>query len=258
MPGFRPWLSAGIFVGLLLLWQALLAVFRVPAYIFPAPAGILAKFVANVRSGLPLKHAGITCAEIAAGFVLGCLLGLLLAVLISRSRTVEEILLPYLIANQVIPKVAIAPLFILWFGFGLTSKVVIVVLVVFFPMLINALTGFRSVDEDKHRLMRSIDATRWQTFWRLEVPSSLPHIFAGLKVALNLAVVAAIVGEFVESQAGLGYIVLVAYGLLDTELMFAALLLLFLIGIALYLALLGAERAVLTWHASVRATPEAA
>lgn len=245
-------LSPLVLVGVILTWQLALPLFQVPSFILPTPKNIFLALVENIRNGTILRHTTITFLEIMLGMVIGCLVGTLIGFVISRSKLLEAVLLPYLVVSQVIPKTAMAPLFILWFGFGITSKIVIVSLMAFFPMLVNTLVGIRSVEPDKHRLMRLMSATRWQTLAMLELPFALPHLFAGLKISVNLAVVGAVVAEFIEAQAGLGYLILVANGLFDTELVFAVLLVLSALGIAMYGAVVAVERYALYWHESTQ------
>jgi len=171
-----------------------------------------------------------------------------LGYLLAKSRLAERVLSPYLVASQAVPIVALAPLLVIWFGAGILSKVLVCALTLFFPVLINTIVGIRSVDRDLVALMRSLRATRWQTFRYLEVPAALPVLFGGLKVGVTLSVIGAVVGEFVGSDRGLGFLVNLARGLFDTPLLFVALITLMVIALALYLLVAGLEAWLLRWR----------
>ena len=166
----------------------------------------------------------------------------------AKSRTVERLLSPYIIASQSVPIVAIAPLLVFWFGPGRISKILISALIVFFPVLVNTVVGVRSVPEDLHDLMRSLRATRWQIFHKLEVPAAMPVMFGGLKVGATLSVIGAVVGEFVGSDEGLGFLINVGRGVFDTSLVFVAVIMLITLALALYGLVTAIERRVLAWH----------
>jgi NitT/TauT family transport system permease protein len=165
---------------------------------------------------------------------------------------VESLLRPYIVALQTTPILVLAPLFLVWFGFGVTSKVLIAAIVCFFPLLVNVIAGFRSVGDQERRLFRSLRAGRWQTFVRLEIPHALPFIFAGLRIASLLSITGAVVGEFVGSPAGIGYLSLSAAGNLDTDVLFSAVFTLMLMGLTFYGVIAVIERRLLFWHESTR------
>jgi len=170
-----------------------------------------------------------------------------LGYLLAKSPGLERLLSPYIVASQSIPTVALAPLLVLWFGFGLTSKVLVCALIVFFPILVNTVVGLRGVDSRYHELMRSFSASRWQVFTKLEVPAALPVFFGGLRVGVTLSVIGAVVGEFVGADRGLGFLVNVARGLYDTPLMFVAIFTLVAMALTLYGAVTLLERALISW-----------
>lgn len=231
------------FAGLILLWEiATSALDLIPSYILPPPSEI----VAEIFKLFPrlLFHTKVTLIEILIGFLLGILSGLGLAVATIYSKFFEKVIYPTAIFTQTVPKIAIAPLFILWFGFGYLPKIVITALICLFPIFINAVIGLRSIDPKLLDLMYSLSATRWQVFKKIRAPNSMPYIFAGLKIGITLAVVGAIVGEWVGSDAGLGYVILLANSLLQTNLLFAALVMISLLGVLLFFMVVGLEKLI--------------
>lgn len=198
------------------------------------------------------QHIWITSYETVAGFVLAVAIGQLAATAIVYSVTIEKALYPILLFAQVVPKIAIAPLFVVWLGFGPAPKILIAALIAFFPVVISSVAGLRSVDPEMLELAATMGASKFRTFRKIRFPTSLPHLFSGLKVAATLAVVGAVVGEFVGANAGLGYVLLIANGNLNGPLLFAGLILMTLIGIVMFVAIEIAERIVLPWHASRR------
>jgi NitT/TauT family transport system permease protein len=236
-------------------WEGLVYVARYPEYILPRPSAVALRFVETVASGLIWKHAWATLAETLLGFGLGSGAGILLGLLISRSAVLERMLSPYLVASQAMPKIALAPLIIIWFGFELTSKVIIAGLICFFPLLVNTVTGIRSVPRKKIELMQSLSATPTQVFTKVEWPSCLPYVFAGLKVSSVLAVVGAIVGEYIGARAGLGYLINAAGAGMDVVMMFVALFAVTVLGMAIYFVIILAERRCLAWTAGLTQGP---
>jgi NitT/TauT family transport system permease protein len=192
-------------------------------------------------------HTGVTVAQVLIGFFIGSALGLLLGTIISQFRILEATLRVYLIAIQSLPKIALAPIIVLWFGFGLTSKVVIICLLTFFPLLINSMAGFKAVDSERLELMRALGANPWQIFWKVRLPSALPYIFAGLDMAAVFAVVGAIVGEFVGAQRGLGTLILSMNAQMDIAGTFSVFIILSLVGVLLHQSLRIIERRLLFW-----------
>ena len=202
--------------------------------ILPAPSVVLSVLWDGMVSGYLLPHLYRTALEVLLGLIVGSLLGLIAGIIMGEIEFLRRILLPYVIASQAVPKLALAPLFILWFGFGMTSKVVITALICFFPLLENTITSIQQTDPNKKELFRVLNATRWQTLLHLKLPSGLPSILAGFRVAVVLAVVGAVVGEFIGGSEGLGAMIIASQGMMDTPLMFAVLILLTLLGMILY------------------------
>jgi putative riboflavin transport system permease protein len=220
-----------------------------PAFLLPTPREVWRKFVQVAADGTLWYHASVTLIEILAGLAIGIIAATLLGYLLAKSPRAERFLSPYIVASQSVPIVALAPLLIVWFGFGLLSKVLVCALTIFFPVLINTIVGLRSVEEDLIDLMRSLQATRWQTFRLLEVPAALPVLLGGIKIGVTLSVIGAVVGEFAQSDRGLGFLVNLANrGLFDTPLMFVALLVLMSIALGLYGVVSVLEALVLRWR----------
>ncbi len=235
-------------VVLLFAWELIVRLGDYPAFILPSPGRVYAKLVTMLTSGLLWTHARITLAEIFGGLVLGLTTATVLGYLLAKSRPLERFISLYVVASQSIPVVALAPLLVIWFRAGHLSKVLVCALTIFFPMLVNTTVGIRSVEPNLVELMRSLRATRWQMFTRLEVPSALPVLLGGLKVSMTLSVIGAVVGEFVAADRGLGFLVNWARGSFDTPLMFVALLALVGIALTLYLSVAGAESLLLRWR----------
>ena len=225
------------------LWKLIVIVGAYPTFILPAPEVVGARFLRAWTEGVMTPHAVTTLTEILLGFGAGASLALLIGYLLARSRLAERLLSPYLVAAQATPILALAPLIALWFGSGLTGKVLICALIVFFPVAVSTMVGIRSVDGNLLELGRSLRATRWQIVAKLEVPAALPQILGGMRVGVTLAVIGAIVGEWAGGDQGLGVLINLARGsLFDIPLMFATLLTIALIGVALYLVVLLVER----------------
>lgn len=236
--------AAAIALGAFLLgWKALVVVAGYPPFILPAPEVVLARFVEAWADGTIAPHALRTLYEVALGFSIGAGLALVVGYLLARLPLAERLLSPYLVAAQATPILALAPLLALWFGPGLTAKIVICALIVFFPVAISTMVGVRAVDARLLELARSLRATRRQVVLTLEIPAALPAIFGGLRVGVTLAVVGAIVGEWAGADHGLGLLVNLARGsLFDIPLLFATLLTIALLGIALYALVVMVER----------------
>ncbi|MDR5781390.1 ABC transporter permease [Caballeronia sp. LZ065] len=236
-----------LFVLVVAVWEIGFMLAAVPIYIAPAPSDIFHALVNGLSSGLFISNGLTTLAEALLGFLLATILGIMLGAVIAQSRFVEKTLYPYLIAIQTTPKVAIAPLFIIWFGFGMTSKVIMAAVVAFFPILVNVIVGLRSTDTSRIELMRSLQASRWQIFTMVRLPSAAPMIFAGLHIAVIFSVLGAIVGEFVGSRKGLGNLIMQLNNNLDTAGVFAALVVLSAMGIVLHLLMHMLQKRLLFW-----------
>jgi NitT/TauT family transport system permease protein len=229
-------------------WEALVRWQDYPSFILPAPTLVWSKFIAVAGDGTLARHTAVTLVEIAIGLTIGLCAALVSGYLLGKNQSAERILSPYIVASQSVPIVAVAPLLIIWLGSGLASKILVVALITFFPTLVSTIVGIRSVDANLRDLMRSLRATRWQMFRLLELPSALPVIFGGLKLSVILAVVGAVVGEFVGADVGLGFLINLARGVLDTPLMFVAVFALVVIAQVLYLSVSLIEHYSLRWQ----------
>jgi len=217
----------------LFLWYAITRWTKIPEFLLPSPAEVWNRFLVSLETGVLTKHTLSTFSEVTGGLLIGISLAALLGYVLAKSRTAERFLAPFIVASQSIPIVAIAPLLVIWFGSGRLSKVLISALIVFFPILVNTIIAIRSVPEDLRDLMRSLQATRWQIFTKLEIPAALPVLFGGLKIGATLSVIGAVVGEFVAADEGLGFLINLARGMYDTPMVFVAVFT--LIGMALLL-----------------------
>jgi NitT/TauT family transport system permease protein len=240
------WRPGAFLAALVLLWWLVTAAGWIKPYLIPAPGAVLSRFHSD--GALLARATAITLLETVVGFAVATAIGLASAVAIVYSRGVERTLYPLLLAAQVVPMIAIAPLFVVWLGFGLAPKILVAVLIAFFPIVISGVAGLRSVDPELLDLAATMGARPWDSFARIRFPAALPQIFAGLKVAVTLAVVGAVVGEFVGANAGLGYVIMSSNGNLNTPLLFAGLIAMSLIGIVLFVLLEVAERFAVPWR----------
>jgi len=234
----------------LAMWEGLVRLFAIPAFILPAPTSIFLALYRGFASSLYVDHMWITLAETLMGFVLGTVLAFALGIAVALSRRVEYFLYPFIIMFQAMPKVALAPLIVIWFGIGLTSKVVSAALVAFFPLMVNTIVGLRSADEDRVSLMRSLAASNQQIFWMLRLPNALPFVMAGLDVAMIFALIGAIVAEFVGAQRGLGMLIQSMNFNMDVSGQFSILLILSLVGLILNRIIMLIRRRVMFWDPS--------
>ncbi len=234
----------------LAVWEAFVRLAEIPLFILPTPSSVFIALYRGFASSLYIDHIWVTLAETLMGFALGTTLAFVLGTVIALSRPVEYFLYPFVVMFQAMPKVALAPLIIVWFGLGLTSKVVNAALVAFFPLMVNTIVGLRSAEEDKVNLMKSLAATRGQIFWMLQLPNAMPYIFAGLEIAMIFALIGAIVAEFVGAQSGLGMLIQSMNFTMDVAGQFSVLLLLSLIGLLLNGVVTGVRKRVLFWDAS--------
>ena len=238
-------------VAIFVLWDVVIRLFRIPPYLIPAPWDVARMLVAEWprlwRESLYTGYATL------GGFGLSILLGIPIAMLIAYSRLVESYVYPLLVFSQSVPKIAIAPLFVVWFGFGIFPKVISAFLLGFFPVVVATVMGFKSMEPEMIDLARSMRASRLQMFLKFSLPQALPSIFSGLKVSATLAVVGAVVGEFVGSNSGIGYVLQIANGNFDLPLMFAALFVLSMMGVILFATVDLVEKLMIPWHQSRRA-----
>ena len=231
---------------LIALWEGLTRAFSVPLFLLPPPSAVAASFYANI--GTLVANGWITILEIVLGFALSIAVGIPLALAIFLWPPFSRAVLPLLVSSQAMPKVAVAPLFLVWFGFGLLPKVLIAFLIAFFPIVISTAVGLSSIEPEKINLARSMGLNTASTFFKIRLPNALPSIFGGLKISITLAVVGAVVGEFVGGDAGLGYLLMVANGSMDTALLFAGIVALTLLGVLFYVLIEIGERLVLPAH----------
>lgn len=237
--------SAALLVVFLALWEWGPGALGIPRYILPPASRVWASFVEMARDGTVFTHTGITMAEVVVGFVLGALLGAVGGYVLGISPTAEFVLSPYILALQIAPKVAFAPLFVLWLGFTIYPKILVAILIVFFPILINVLSALRHIDPDLVNLARSFKASRAQIFWKIDFPASMPALFSGLRIGSTLAVIGVVVGELVGGDQGLGFLLTYGEGSGNTAMVFVSIILLTLVGIVAYVAVIWAERRVL-------------
>lgn len=243
------YLFAVSIVVLLFVWELLTRVFSIPPYILPPPSKVLVKIF--TFRGLLISHAWVTIREIIAGFVLGSVIGITISISMFYSRKFEKIMYPYIISSQVFPKEALAPLFIVWLGLGILPKIVIAALISLFPMIINTYRGLKTTDPVLIDVMHSLSAREPQIFFKLRLPGALPYIFSAFKICVTLSVIGAIVGEFVGSGAGLGHLIQVAQAEFSTDLIFASLFVIGVIGLLLFVLVEVLERVFLRKHEKI-------
>ena len=230
----------------LALWQLVCALLRVPAVILPAPTDVARELVRNLP--VLLWHAVPTGLESLAAFVIASIAGVVIAFALTYSRLLRDVLYPNLVAFQLIPKIALAPLFVIWLGIGTESRLAYSTFISFFPVVIATSVGLATTEGDALRLCRSLTASSWQAFMLVRFPFALPHIFSGLKIAVTMAFIGVIVGEFISAKAGLGFYVLYASSRMETAAIFAAIFVLCVIGLALFGVVAGGERLVRRWY----------
>lgn len=247
----RPWLGLASLLAGLLFWQFTAQTSGLPSFILPTPMDVWSRFLRAAGDGSLFLHMGVTLAEILIGLLTGVVLATCLGYLVAKSRLLETLLQPYLVASQAVPLVAIAPLLVIWFGPGMFSKVLICALIVFFPVLVNTVVGVRAVPPALYDLMGSLRATRTQVLMKLEVPASLPIFLGGLRIGATLSVIGAVVGELVGADHGLGFLINVGRGQYDTSLVFVAIFALVVMALALYGVVAWFEKRLLIWNTDV-------
>lgn len=244
------WRPAAFVLLLVAVWWAVTASSTVPPYILPSPQDTWSAFTTN--AAYLSSHTGVTALETVLGFIIAFLLGEAVAIIMVYSTAVEKTMYPIILFAQVIPKIAIAPLFVVWLGFGIEPKIWVAVLMAFFPIVISGMAGLRSVDPEILELTSTMGANPLKTFMKVRFPASWPQLLSGLKVAATLAVTGAVVGEFVGANEGLGYVILQANGNIDTAMLFAALFIMSALGILLFAVIQIAEWLLIPWHSSRR------
>jgi NitT/TauT family transport system permease protein len=227
-------LSSSLFLAILLAWEAVVRLADISALVIPLPSTVLEVLWSGLVTGFLWPHIWVTGAETLLGFTVGCAVGFVSGILLGEVGFLRRLLWPYILASQVVPKLALGPVFIIWFGFGMTSTVIITGLICFFPLLENTLTGLQAATPEKRDLFRMLGASRLQTLLRLKIPTGLPVIMAGVRVAIVLALVGAVVGEFIGGSQGLGASIIAAQGMMDSPLMFALFTVITAMGLLFY------------------------
>jgi NitT/TauT family transport system permease protein len=239
----------------LALWEAVVYVFEVPRYIVPAPSAVYRQFVRQFP--LIWRYTLVTGTETVVGYVIALVIGVPLSMLVAFSPFLGRTLYPSAVALEMVPKIAFAPIFVTWFGFGFAPKMIIVFMVCFFPILLNGILAFRSLSMELIHFSRSTGADPWTMFWRIRVPAALPQMFVGLKGAATNATVGAVISEWIGGDAGLGYYLQIASGDLRTDLSFGIIFMLALLGLTLFYTVTWVERLLIPWHISQRVVRQA-
>lgn len=240
-------ISAALLLVILVVWEMSVRAGLMPPFLLPAPSRLVIQFGNDVTSVAVLSEMLVTITEIACGFAAGAIVGIALGAVIALVPMIEEVVWPYIITLQTIPKVAVAPLLIIWFGFGIESKILIVALICFFPILVNAVAGFKSTDSRQILLMESMDATRWQIFQMVRLPNAVPFLIAGFQIAVVLSVIGAVIGEFLGASAGLGALLVIRQANMDVTGVFSVLVMLSIIGLSMNLGVGLLSRKVAFW-----------
>ena len=247
-----PWLASTLLLSAFLAgWEGYVRLADVNWFILPPPSVVLQKWVDMLGGAKIWFHTWITVAETLLGFAFAVVIGIAFGALMGKMRRVEQTLHPFVVATQVVPKIALVPLFIVWFGFGLTPKVVIAAVLAFFPILVNTTLGFKSVDRGHREVMMSLNASRWQTVTQLELPSALPYILTGMEMGIVLSIIGAVVGEFLGGSQGLGVLAVQEMNSFNTTALFAIIIHLSVVGFIFYAVLVGCRRFAIPWHESV-------
>lgn len=246
--GSRNWLGLLSVLAGILVWYVVTRYSGIPNFILPSPLSVWTRFLKALGDGSLIYHTGITLMEILLGLLAGAVFATIVGYLLAKSRPLERVLSPYLVASQAIPVVAIAPLLVIWLGDGILSKVVICALIVFFPVLVNTIVGVRAVPIALYDLMNSLHASRAQILWKVEVPASLPVFLGGLRVGATLSVIGAIVGELVDAEEGLGFLLQVGDFQYDTPMVFVAVFMLIALALMLYGVVILLEKRFLKWQ----------
>ena len=231
---------------LIILWEILVRAFKVPTFLIPAPSRVVQTMIAS--GPLLFGHTFVTVYEILLGFAIAAVFGILLAIGAVYIRFIELCVMPLVVIFQVLPKVAVAPLLVMWMGYGESPKIVVAFLICFFSVVINTLAGLLSTENDLIDLMHSIKANRFQIFWKVQFPNALPFIFSGFEISITSAVIGAIIGEFVGSESGLGYLIMVSQQNMNTPLMFVSITILGFIGLILFELVVFLEKVFIPWH----------
>ena len=247
-----PWITTPLLVLVLLfVWNLYVRLSGITGFILPAPGDVWDAYLDEIGKPTLWQHSWFTLYETVVGFVWAVVIGVGLGVLIGRWRWLETTMKPFVVATQVVPKVALVPLFVVWFGFGPTSKVLLAATLAFFPILTNTVLGVKSVDLGHRDVMLALNAARWKTFMRLELPSALPYVLTGMEVGIVLSIIGAVVGEYLGGSNGLGYLLIAKMNAYETDALFAVIIHLTLIGFAFYWLMGSVRRLLIPWHESV-------
>lgn len=246
--GFSTIALLAVFLGV---WEFYVRYFEVSSLILPPPTAVIGGLVDMIGEASTWRHVWVTAYETILGFTFATVIGVSLGAVLGKILWLEKTLNPFIIATQVVPKVALVPLFVVWFGFGPTSKVIVSAVLAFFPILTNTLLGIKSVDLGHRDVMNSLNAGRWQTFRRLELPSALPYILTGMEIGVVLAIIGAVVGEYLGGSEGLGHMAVAAMNAYQTNQLFAVIILLTMLGFTFYVTIAALRRLVIPWHESV-------
>lgn len=242
--------AALAFIAGIIAWEVAIDVYQVPEFLIPPPSKVFLQLM-NRDINWPY-HFWATAYETLAGFAAAAVFGITVAYAIVHYRWLNQLFYPYVLLAQIVPKVAVAPLFFIWFGFGELPKILVAFLVAFFPIIVDTIVGLNAADPDMLDLMRVLGASRYKTFVRVKLPAALPHIFGSFKVAITLAVIGAVIAEFVGAERGLGFMIVRAQSHFRTDLMFASLFLLVVLGIVLFLGLVVMERLAIPWYGKMK------
>jgi NitT/TauT family transport system permease protein len=247
-----PWFSTTlILVACLVCWDVFVRVTGVSELVLPPPLTVLESLKEIVGEPATWSHARVTGIETVGGFLIALVCGIAVGSVLGKVPWMERSLRPVIVASQVVPKVALIPLFVIWFGFGMTSKVIMSAMLAFFPIMLNVQLGVRSVEPGQREVMRGLNASRWQTFKYLELKSTMPYVFAGMEVGIVFAIIGTIVGEYLGGSEGLGYLVVRTLNELNAPELFAVIILLSALGLLLYFVVHGLKRFFIPWHESV-------
>lgn len=247
-----PWLSTPlILLAFFGAWELFVRVSGISELVLPPPGKVLESLRDVVEDPVTWRHARTTATETVGGFLIALVSGVAVGVVLGKVPWLELSLRPMIVASQVVPKVALIPLFVIWFGFGMTSKVIMAAMLAFFPIMLNVQLGVRSVENGQREVMRSLNASRWQTFTHLELKSTMPYVFAGMEVGIVFAIIGTIVGEYLGGSEGLGYLVVRTLNELNAPGLFATIILLSVLGLLLYFIVNGLKRFLIPWHESV-------
>ena len=235
-----------IILGLVLVWEVCVRTMSIPAWQLPPPSLIILELILSIE--LLLEHTVVTLLEIVVGFAISLLIGLVLSAGIAYSSLLQRSIYPIVISSQTVPIIAIAPLLLIWVGYGLAPKVIIVAIICFYPIVVNTVDGLKAIDPDMVNMLRALGATKFQVFRKLQIPTALPFIFSGIKISISVSVIAAVIGEWVGASAGLGYLIIYSQPLFLTSRVFAAILILAVMGVSLFVLAVVAERLSMPWY----------